>query len=132
MPTFLFQKLIRDKILDLHIEEGHDIKYTFLRGEELLAALRKKLHEEADEIPIRAKVDDEIIEEIADVRQILADMQEQYGVSDEVIEEVRQRKFDKKGGFVKGIYIESVTLGEDDEWTEYYRAAPDKYPEVDS
>lgn len=132
MPTFLFQKLIRDKILDLHIQEGHDIKYEFLQGEELITALRKKLHEEADEIPVRAKADDEIIEEIADVRQILADMQAQYGISDETVEKVRQQKFDKKGGFEKGIYIESVTLGENDKWTAYYRAAPDKYPEVDS
>lgn len=132
MPTFSFQKLIRDKILDLHIQEGHDIKYKFLSGEALIAALREKLHEEADEIPVRAKVDDEIVEEIADVKQILADIQAQYGVSDEAVEKVRAQKFDKKGGFEKGIYIESVTLGEDDKWTAYYRAAPDKYPEIES
>lgn len=130
MATFSFQKLIRDKILDEHIKAGHDIKYRMLGGEELIAALRKKLHEEADEIPVRTKADDEIIEEIADVKQIIADLEAHYEINDEQVEMVRQRKFDKKGGFACGVYVESVTLPESDEWVKYYRAAPEKYPEL--
>lgn len=130
MPTFLFNKLIRDKILAKHIESGHDIRYVQLQGESLIAKLRDKLHEEADEIPVRAKVDDEIIEEIGDVQQIIDDLKLQYGITDEQLKAVQQAKFAKKGGFGDGIYIESVTLSEDDEWTAYYRRSPDKYPEV--
>lgn len=130
MPTFLFTKLIRDKILQLHIESGHDIKFEKLSGEALKAKLRNKLHEETDEIPVRSNVDDEIIEEISDVQQVLDDLKREYGVTDEQVRAVQQAKFTKKGGFTDGIFVESVTLEEDDEWTAYYRAAPDKYPEV--
>lgn len=130
MPTFEFNKLIRDKILALHIEAGHDIAYKKLTGEELKTKLRSKLHEEADEIPIRAAADDEIIEEMSDVQQVLDDLKREYGITDEQVAAKQQAKFAKKGGFADGVYVESVTLAEDDEWTAYYRAAPDKYPEV--
>lgn len=130
MPTFLFNKLIRDKILALHIGEGHDIKYAHLNGDDLKAKLQQKLHEEADEIPVRAAVDDEIIEEIADVQQVLDDLKREYGVTDEQIAATQQAKFAKKGGFKDGIFIESVTLDEADKWVKYYRESPEKYPEV--
>lgn len=130
MPTFVFTKLIRDKILALHIEAGHEIKYKKLTGEALKAKLRNKLHEEADEIPIREVADDEIVEEISDVQQVLDDLKREYGISDEQVRRVQESKFVRKGGFSDGVYVESVTADENDEWTAYYRAAPDKYPEV--
>lgn len=130
MPTFLFKKLIRDKILALHIEAGHKIEYKKLSGEALKTKLRNKLHEEADEIPIRTVADNEIIEEISDVQQVLDDLKREYGISDEQVRAMQQAKFIRKGGFSDGIFVESVTASEDDEWTTYYRAAPEKYPEV--
>lgn len=130
MPTFLFNKLIRDKILAKHKEAGHDIKYVHLDSESLKAKLRQKIHEEADEIPIRVEADSEVIEEISDVQQVLDDLKQQYGITDEQIREAQQAKFDKKGGFADGVFVESVTLSEDDEWTAYYRKSPEKYPEV--
>lgn len=130
MPTFIFKKLIRDNILAKHIEAGHNIHYVKLRGDDLKLRLREKLHEEADEVPVRPEVDDEVIEEISDVQQILDDLKREYGITDEQVKKVQQAKFAKKGGFSDGVYVESVSLAEDDEWTAYYRAAPDKYPEV--
>ena len=130
MPTFLFNKLIRDKILQMHIDVGHTITYENLKGEALKAKLRDKLHEEADEIPIRDKKDDEVIEEISDVQQVLDDLKAQYGISDEQVREAQAAKFNKKGGFADGVFIESVTLPERDEWVKYYRKSPEKYPEV--
>jgi predicted house-cleaning noncanonical NTP pyrophosphatase (MazG superfamily) len=130
MPTFLFSKLIRDKILSKHKEAGHDIKYRLLSGEELKKKLREKLHEEADEIPVKSEADAEVIEEISDVQQVLNDLKHEYNITDEQVEVIRQAKLAKKGGFTDGVFVESVTLDNNDEWTTYYRAAPDKYPEV--
>ncbi|MBI3889193.1 hypothetical protein HY312_01265 [Candidatus Saccharibacteria bacterium] len=82
------------------------------------------------EIPVREKSDDEIIEEIADVQQVLDDLKSQYGITDLQVGEVQAAKFDKKGGFSDGVFVESVTLPESDEWVQYYRNAPEKYPEM--
>lgn len=130
MPTFQFNKLIRDKILQLHIDVGHTMTYHNLKGEALKEKLRDKLHEEADEIPVRADADNEVIEEIADVQQILDDLKREYGITDEQLSKVQKAKFDKKGGFADGIFIETVTLPERDEWVKYYRKSPEKYPEI--
>lgn len=130
MPTFQFQKLIRDKILQLHFDAGHTVDYKKINGTELKTKLREKLHEEANEIPIREKCDDEIIEEIADVQQVLDDLKRQYDITDEQVRKAQQAKCNKKGGFVDGVFIESVTVPEHDEWVNYYRKSPNKYPEL--
>lgn len=130
MLRFSFAKLIRDNILEEHQKAGHKIIYTLLTGNDLKEALRVKLHEEADEIPVREKVDNEIIEEIADVQQILDDLKALYGISDEQAQNVQQAKYDKKGGFQRGVYIDTVEVDEDDEWVLYYRNNPEKYPEI--
>ncbi len=130
MPKFVFDKLIRDKILQLHIDAGHTVDYKELSGVELKDKLRAKLHEESDEIPIREMGDDEIIEEIADVQQVLDDLKRTYDITDDQVQSAQQAKYNKKGGFANGIFIESVTLPESDEWVAYYRKSPEKYPEV--
>lgn len=130
MPTFLFQKLVRDKILDKHIEDGHEIRYEKLSGKQLKAKLREKLKEEADEIPLRDQCDNEIIEELSDVQQVLDDLKRKYAITDSQIRKAQQAKLMKKGGFSAGIFVDSVTLNEDDKWTAYYRGAPDKFPEL--
>lgn len=130
MPKFAFRKLIRDNILDKHIEAGHKIDHTVLSDNELKTALRKKLHEEADEIPIRDNPDDEIIEEIADVQQVIDDLKLSYGITSDDVRLAQEHKFKMKGGFNGGVYIESVTADESDEWVTYYRSNPEKYIEI--
>lgn len=114
----------------MHIDAGHTVSYEKLQGDALKAKLLAKIHEEVDEVPVRARADDEIIEELSDVQQALDDLKAQYGISDEQVRDVQHAKFKKKGGFSDGVFIETVTLPERDEWTAYYRASPEKYPEI--
>lgn len=129
MPTFKYDKLVRDKIAKWHEEAGHSVELKKLNDEELLRALCDKLHEEADEVGSASDTED-LIEEIADVQQILDDICAQKGISKSDIENARKAKENKKGGFKNGVYIDSVTMPEDDEWVEYCRKDPVKYPEV--
>lgn len=129
MPKFAFRKLIRDNILEKHVEAGHAIQHRILSGKELKEALRTKLHEEADEIPVRDKADEEIIEEIADVQQIIDDLKSVYGLNGSEVADAQKKKHAKKGGFQKGIFVDTVEVSEDDEWVPYYRKSPEKYPE---
>lgn len=132
MPTFRYDKLVRDTIPTLHIKAGHTIVSRKLTGKELSNALIQKLHEETDEIN-GALNNEELLEEIADVQQIIEDLCATHGFSKDELQHVMEQKALKKGGFLQGAYIETVTMpNEDDEWVAYCRKAPDKYPEIKS
>ena len=99
-------------------------------GDELRAALCQKLHEEADEVDSAASRQ-ELIEEIGDVQQIINDLLATQSITQAELEASIAKKTARKGGFQNGEYIESVTIpNEDDEWAQYCRRAPEKYPEV--
>ena len=129
MPTFRYDKLVRDNIPSFHDDSGHTIVSRTLTGKDLSDALIAKLHEETDEIS-DSLTDAELLEEIADVQQIIDDLCATHGFTKDDLETVRAKKAAKKGGFLKGQYIDTVTMPTDDEWVEYCRRSPDKYPEL--
>ena len=129
MPTFQFNKLVRDNIAEWHRESGHEPTVTILQGKDLKAALCDKLHEEADEVHAAA-TRDELVEEIADVQQVIDDLLMHNKISLAELKAVQTKKREKKGGFTKGIYIENVYMPNDhDKWAAYCRKNPEKYPE---
>ncbi|HMS93461.1 MAG TPA: nucleoside triphosphate pyrophosphohydrolase [Candidatus Saccharibacteria bacterium] len=129
MPTFRYAKLVRDNIPGFHIESGHTFTGRKLKGKELVNALVAKLHEETDEVD-GALSHDELVEELADIQQIIDDLCTVSGISKKDMTAVMTKKAARKGGFLQGEYIETVTMPTDDEWVAYCRNAPDKYPEV--
>ncbi len=130
MPTFQFNKLVRDKLPTHYRQLEQVITFKKLSGLKLLQALRNKLIEETTELPFEDKNRDTLIEELSDVEQVLNDIKTELNISDEEVEAARQKKFSKKGGFLDGIFVELITLADDDEWVSYYRAEPEKYPEI--
>lgn len=131
MPTFHFNKLVRGKLPEMYEELNQTTVSRRLVGRELLIQLRNKILEEVQEIPID---DDEldiakITREISDAEQGLKDMRELLGISDEDVEAARLEKFNEKGGFLDGVFVEMIELQDDDPWIEYYRKEPYKYPE---
>ena len=130
MPTFRYAKLVRDNIPGFHIESGHTYVGKKLEGKELVDALVAKLHEETDEVD-GALIRDELVEELADVQQIINDLCVVSSISNEELLAVMTKKTARKGGFLQGEYIDTVTIpNEADEWAAYCRQAPEKYPEV--
>ena len=130
MPTFKYAKLVRDNIWRWHEEEGHTVQGEQLTGKKLRAALCEKLHEEADEVSA-ADSKKELIEEIADVQQILDDLCAEENISKDELAVVQQKKATHKGGFREGRYIRTVMIpDENDKWAQYCLRAPDKYPQV--
>lgn len=130
MPTFRYAKLVRDNIPGWHRDNGHTVAGRQLVGEELLKALAAKLHEEADEVD-GAMDRKELIEEIGDVQQIINDLLATQEITKEELDEAITKKTSRKGGFLKGEYVESITIpDENDEWAQYCRKSPDKYPEI--
>lgn len=130
MPTFIFNKIVRDKMPEKYDELEQEIVARRLMGKELLVQLRNKLVEECEELPITGDNRASIIAEVSDVEQVLKDLKVLLNIKDEDVEAARLEKLVKKGGFSDGIFVEQISLNDDDEWVAYYRAEPEKYPEI--
>ena len=129
MPTFIFNKLVRDKLRDEYERMGEKAVYRELTKQEFTAELANKMVEEIREIPIGG-TKDEIISELADVRQAMDDLMDLHSVTESEIKKVQKQKFDKKGGFANAVFVESLELQDDDEWVAYYRAKPEVFLEL--
>jgi predicted house-cleaning noncanonical NTP pyrophosphatase (MazG superfamily) len=127
MPRFYLQKLVRDKLKQDYAKLGQKAEYRTLSKEEYLHALKQKLIEELNELdPTDAE---SVASESADVLQALEDLWEQHDLFTTDIEAKKREKFAKKGGFSGATFVEVLELTDDDEWVEYYRKEPAKFPE---
>jgi len=128
MPEFEFNKLVRDKLREEYERIGQKATYRELSESAHKLMLIEKNIEELREIDITAPKD-KIIEELADAKQANNNFMTLCDITDEQVESARQAKYDKKGGFLGGTFVETLELADDDEWVNYYRENPDVYPE---
>ena len=98
-----YNKLVRDKIVDIIKSKGENPKYHTLTDTEYLEELHKKLFEEANEF---VEADDP--EELADLLEVLYSIAKVKNISLKEVEKIRQEKCNKRGGFDKKIYLEDV------------------------
>ena len=103
----IYNKLVRDKIPEIIEEQGKKVNYHILNQEEFIEALKDKLIEEAKELK-EAKTTEEIVEELVDVLEVYHIFMETSDISSETIYEAGFNKLEKKGGFYKKIFLESV------------------------
>lgn len=103
----IFNKLVRDKIPS-KIENNGEIAITrVLDEEEYRKELYKKILEESDEV-INAKSKEEILEELADVLEIIKSIaQLENKTLDDIIEIANQKRL-KSGGFEKRLFLEKT------------------------
>lgn len=130
MPIFKLNKLIRDKLPMFYESIGEKANLRVLKKDEHTIALINKIIEEVGEIPTENITKKKLIEEIADIQQAIDDLEKLHGISAADIAKVQKAKNEYKGGFSKGIFIETLELQENDTWIDYYRAEPDRFPEV--
>ena len=105
MPVY--NKLIRDRILEIIEADGHSYNARTLAPEEHLTEIKKKLYEEAKEFDETTNEQD-AIEEMADVLELLHAALKVYGKSFDELEAVRVKKKEKRGGFDQGLYLIAV------------------------
>ncbi|MFS8189165.1 phosphoribosyl-ATP pyrophosphohydrolase [Rossellomorea marisflavi] len=103
----IYNKLVRDKILEIIKGEGLKCKSKILDPDELLVELKAKMVEEAHEF-IKSADEKEAVEELADILELIYASLESYGVDFEELELIRQKKKEKRGGFDKAIYLIEV------------------------
>ena len=103
----VYNKLVRDRIPQIIEASGKTCTTRILDPSEHLHEIKTKMQEEALEFQ-QAANDKDAIEELADILELVHAALDVYGVSFDVLEEVRQHKKDKRGGFAEGIYLIEV------------------------
>lgn len=131
MIRFYLQKLVRDKVIDDCLSDPEVLKtsYRQLSGEEFRRELLRKIHEEADEIPLGDDKRDESLAELADLQEVVDALRQNFGFSKEEIQTAQQRKRDNRGGFDERHYIDYNDIAEGSRWVDVFRAQPEKYRE---
>lgn len=99
-----FNKLVRDKIPEKIQQGGESVRVTQLFGDQLLRVLREKLVEEAYE-SLAASNHNEIVDELADVEEVIEGILKQLKVTRKELSERQKTKNNKAGGFDEGYVL---------------------------
>lgn len=102
-----YNKLVRDKIPEVIKSNGSKPITRIMDDNEYEKELLMKLLEETNEV-LSAKTNEEILEECADVTEVIFSIVELKGYSIEDLLETRKQKFEKRGGFKEKIFLENV------------------------
>lgn len=129
MRKFIQNKLWRDKAPSLMEKTGSKIHIKELSNEEYNHCLKDKLEEEATEVK-NAHTKEEILEEMADVLEVLDAICKLHNISKHELEECKQKKYLDRGGFYNRKFVtvaehSTASFGE-----KYCLAQPQKYPEI--
>jgi len=99
-----FNKLVRDRIPKRIANLGEEVSVKVLKGDELIQALRNKLVEESFEA-LDAKGYEGLIEELADVLEVVDGLRRRLGLSaGELSRRVRDKR-KVRGGFNRGVVL---------------------------
>ncbi|CAD5979936.1 hypothetical protein PCC9214_04580 [Planktothrix tepida] len=104
-----YNKLVRDRIPELIQKSGYQCDITTLSETEYRQALRDKILEEAQEV-VQAS-DQELVQELADLLEVVEALMESYGIENERILLERDHKRAEKGGFehkIKLLWTEAI------------------------
>lgn len=97
-------KLVRDKIPDIIRASGRTPRVTTLTSRDFRIALKDKLNEEIAEL-VAASNTDAVVEEAADVIEVLIALAGEWGVSFDNILKAAQRKRTERGGFGGRLWV---------------------------
>lgn len=103
----IYNKLVRDKILEIIEAGGTKYNSRILEPQELLTEVKAKMIEEAKEFHDAENVQDNI-EELADILELIHTALSVMNVTYEELDLIRKQKKDKRGGFEKRIYLIDV------------------------
>lgn len=103
----IYNKLVRDKILEIIEADGLKYNARILEPKELLVEVKAKMIEEAKEFHGTDNVQ-ESIEELADILELVHTAINALDVSYDELEAIREQKKAKRGGFEKAIYLIDV------------------------
>jgi predicted house-cleaning noncanonical NTP pyrophosphatase (MazG superfamily) len=125
---FRVDKLIRDKLSAMMQGQGLTVFTRRLDDAEFVARLKDKLVEEAAEAQ-RAGDRAELIDELADLREVTLALAGAVGIDEAEIEAWRLAKHAERGGFDARVHNAAVEGETDSVAVAYYLARPTQYPQ---
>ena len=111
MTTTIYNKLVRDKIPEIIVAEGHECTVRTLDLEEYRQQLMRKLIEEAKEAT-ESFNEISLVEELSDVLEVIYALANSYGRSVQDLETVRIEKRLRRGGFDDRLFLQSTRTRE--------------------
>ena len=99
-----YNKLIRDKILEIIRAAGERPYWRILNGKEYLREIKKKMLEEAKEL-IKTRNKKGIIDEIVDIQELTDVLISETGLAKSEIKKQQKIKNKKRGGFKKRLFL---------------------------
>lgn len=103
-----YPKLVRDRIPELIERDGKTSEHHYeANDDKYLGFLLSKLIEEATELS-EAEGAEHQREELADVREVVASIQEILAISEQEISEIQASKREERGGFGGRIVLDSL------------------------
>lgn len=103
----VYKKLVRDRIPEIIKNSGQTAVTKILSMDEYKLELQRKSKEELQEY-LNAKVDEEAIEELADLLEIIHALAKVHGTTIDHVEQIRQRKAEERGGFEDRVFLIEV------------------------
>lgn len=107
MNVTVYNKLVRDKIPEIIIADGHTPITRVLDKGEYREALIVKLGEEVEEL--RTATPDQRLGELADLQEVLNSLARSYGYSPSLVDFAATKKRAARGRFDGRIYLEYTT-----------------------
>lgn len=129
MRTFYQNKLWRDGMVTTREQEGSIFHFKNLTDAEYQQELGKKLIEEAEEVAA-APSRENLVEELADVLEVIDALCAAHGLSKEEVLAAQTAKRNKRGGFWGRKFVETVDHPETSSAVQYCLNQPEKYPEI--
>lgn len=123
---FTLNKLVRDIPSSFMHNPDIVIHQRILNIDEFIIELKNKLIEESHEV-ITAN-SNELVEEIADLHEILDALILASKIKNETLSTIRQQKLQKRGGFNKRLFISYIDVPIHSQAYKYCIQQPDKYP----
>lgn len=99
-----YNKLIRDKILEIIEANGENPYWRVLNKREYLIEIKKKILEEAKEL-IQAEKKEGIVNEIVDIQELIDVLTLEIGLKKSEIQKKQKIKNKKRGGFKKRLFL---------------------------
>lgn len=97
------EKLVRDNMPCICSGQGHTpMNFRWAAPKEFNRFILDKIVEEATEVSI-APSRENLIEELADLKEVIKALQTKMAISDAEVEEVRLKKHAARGGFLSGV-----------------------------
>ncbi|MEB3703078.1 GNAT family N-acetyltransferase [Candidatus Bealeia paramacronuclearis] len=131
MAKFRFEKIVRDKVPQILEVQGIHFVQKELSAPEKIKALKDKLLEESQEVH-EASSPQDLLEEIADVAEVLDAILAQSQITWEEVNLARTKKNEKSGAFQKSVYIKTVEAEDGHPLESFHYESPLKYPRLHS